>query len=218
MRVVVFGASGGVGRLVIEQALNAGHHVTAVVRDPTSSALPGDADVIPGDVLDAERVRAIVAGHDVVVSCVGMRRASTANPWSRPLTAPDTVTRGVGHIVSAMREHGVTRVLLVSAAGVGDSEPQMPRLFAWVVRTSSIGTAYADLDGAERALAVSGLDWMAVRPVALWDGPVTGRVEVLPADRPAGWAWISRADVAAFLVRHIGAPSPLTPRTPTIRA
>lgn len=217
MRVLVVGASGGVGRLVVEQALEAGHQVTAVLRDPTSTALPSGAEVQQGDVLDPERVMTLVAGHDVVISCVGHRRASVSNPWSRPLTATDTIERGTRHLLAAMKAHRVPRILFVSAAGVADSEPQMPWLFAWTVRHSTIGYAYADLARAEQLLRDSGLDWMSVRPAALYDGPCKPRIEVLRPDQYAGWAWISRADVAAWLVRHIGAPAPLEPRTPTIR-
>src|SRR5882724_13614189 len=113
-KLVVFGASGGTGRPIVEQALAAGHSVTAFVRDATTA--PPGARVVTGDVLDAAAVADTVAGHEVIVSALGHRRRSR-NPWSRDSSPPDLMTRATPYILDAARRHHVARVLFVGVHG-----------------------------------------------------------------------------------------------------
>lgn len=212
-RIVVFGASGGVGSLLCAQAVSAGHDVIAAMRTPI--AVPG-ARVERVDVLDASAIASLVEGADAVVSCVGLRRADPRNPWSRLTTPPDVCSRGTANLVAAMPAGA--RLVTVSACGVGDSAHQMPLFFRALLAVSNIGVAYRDLDAMEQVLRASSVDWTSVRPAALWDGPHTSQVRVVPRDKHVGAAWISRADVADFLLQAALQPGASNDRTPSIVA
>ena len=109
MNTVIFGASGPTGRLLVDQAIVAGHTVTAVMRNPQS--IEG-ATVVRGDVLDPEDVLAAVEGADAVLSSLGV-------PFGRkPI---DTYSRGTANIIAAMKEHGVRRLVLTSSSAADPS-------------------------------------------------------------------------------------------------
>jgi putative NADH-flavin reductase len=210
-RLVVFGASGGTGRPIVEQAFAAGHEVTAFVRDP-ATALPG-ARIVAGDVLDAAAVDAAVAGHDVIVSALGHRRSAPRNPWSRDLSPPDLMARATAHLLNAARRHRVGRLLFVGVHGCGDSRARTSWLYRYIVERTSIGIALADFNVMERMLADSGTEWLVSRPVTLADGPPRGHWTVRE-DRISSLAQIRRADVAAFMLAHVDGP--IAARTPSI--
>lgn len=209
--VLVLGASGGIGAELVRQAAAAGHRVTALARRPLE--VPSGVRAVVGDVLSASDVDAAVAGQQVVLSALGIRRVNQANPWSPLASPPDLAARSALHIVTAMRRHGVGRVIAVSASGVGDSRPGLNLMMRFFIRYTNVGANYRDLEEMERVYAASGLDWCCVRPVGLADGPVTGRVRETQGF-PFG-AWISRADVASWMVAH--ASGELTGRQPIIR-
>jgi putative NADH-flavin reductase len=210
-KLVVFGASGATGRPIVEQAVAAGHEVTAFVRDPATA--PPGARVVSGDVLDAAAVDAAVAGHDVIVSALGHRRTAARNPWSRDTSPPDLFARAGANLVDAARRHHVTRLLFVGVHGAGDSRARTGWLYRWLLEHSSIRIALADMNVMESLVAQSGLDWLVCRPVTLADGPARGRCRVRD-DRISSLAQIRRADVAAFLLAHVDGP--IAARTPSI--
>jgi hypothetical protein len=134
-----------------------------------------------------------------------MQRANPANPWSRSLSPPDLTSRAAAAITGSMARCGVRRVVMVSAAGVGDSVVHLNLPMRFLLATTMIGTAYADLAAMEATLAASGLDWLAPRPTRLTDGPATGRVAVTQTFSAA--AAISRADVAAWMLDALDLPA-----------
>jgi len=210
-KLVVFGASGGTGRPIVEQAVAAGHEVTAFVRD-AATAPPG-ARVVTGDVLDPAAVDAAVGGHDVILSALGHRRSAPRNPWSRDLSPPDLMARATMHIINSARRHRVGRLLFVGVHGCGDSRARTRWLYRFIVERTTIGIALADFNVMERMLAGSDTEWLVSRPVTLADGPPRGRWQVRD-DRISSFAQIRRADVAAFMLAHVDGP--IAARTPSI--
>jgi putative NADH-flavin reductase len=209
MKLVVLGASGGVGKHVVEQAARSGHEVTAVARAPV--VVPAGVRMVRVEVL-APGSLDVVQGHDVVLSCLGIRRAHPKNPWSKLTSPPDFCSHSARLLVDAMQRHGVKKVVAVSAAGVAESAGQMNALMRFFVATSSIGLAYRDLAVMERVYADSGLDWLCPRPVTLTDGPM--RSSVVEVDRFGVTHTISRASVAGWMLAH-GAPGAAVPSTRT---
>src|SRR3954463_1076399 len=110
MRLVIFAATGGIGRHLLEQALAAGHDVTAVVRNPRD--LPAGARVVTADLAhpDPAALAAAVQGADAVLSGLGPRN---------PRADAGITSRGTRAIVTAMHAGHVRRVVVVSAAPVG---------------------------------------------------------------------------------------------------
>jgi putative NADH-flavin reductase len=213
MRLIVFGASGQVGRILVGLAAEARHAVTAVVREGAEFVAPEGVKVVRGDPLDAAFVAGAIPGHDAVASGLGLKRANPANPWSRLVSPADFSSRTARHIVAGMRAAGVKRVCAVSAAGVGESAARMNWLMHVFVKTSNVGVGYRDLAVMEQVYADSGLDWQTPRPTRLTDGPPTGAVA--ETDAFPLTAAISRADVAAYMLAQLHRPT-FVLRTPTI--
>ncbi|WP_282694340.1 SDR family oxidoreductase [Streptomyces sp. CC208A] len=196
MKLTVFGATGGVGREVVRQALDAGHEVTAVVRDPARFAVTGERlEVFRADLTDAGALRGAVAGRDAVLSGLGARSRADAGVASR-------LTRSV---LTAMEAEEVRRLLVVSAAPVGpaaEGDGLLDKAVLAVVG-SVLKDVYADLRVMESELAASGTDWTSVRPPKLTDRPVTGRYRTVVGGNPPRGRTLARADVAHAMLAMI---------------
>ena len=202
MRLAVFGASGATGKQLVDQALAAGHEVTAFVRDPAKLGVTHERlRVVKGDVSDAREVAQAVAGQDAVLSALGPAK-------------PDfnSMTVGARHILAAMREHGVKRLVTLTGAGVTDPNDR-PKLFnhfiTFLLKRISPGVL-VDAQRHTDQVRASDVDWTVVRVGRLNDGPKSGSVKV-------GWVGtgpkpvVSRADVAAFMLEELTARRHLRP-------
>jgi len=165
-----------------------------------------------GDVLQPGCFAEQVGGHEAVLSALGIKRINPANPWSALASPPDFSSRTAGMLVNAMQQHGLARVIAVSAAGVADSAARMNLLMKFFVAKSNVGIGYRDLAAMERVFADSGLDWCCPRPTRLTSGPLTRRVRIVESF--AMTAAISRGDVAWWMLEH--ATQPIRERTPMI--
>ncbi|MFR0359122.1 NAD(P)-dependent oxidoreductase [Streptomyces sediminimaris] len=197
MKLTVFGATGGIGRQIVHQALDAGHEVTAVVRDPARLSVTGERlEVFRNDLTDARSLRPAVAGRDVVLSGLGARRRKDAGVAAR-------LTRTV---LGAMEAEGARRLLVVSAGPVGpapEGEGLLDRTARGIV-SALLKDVYADLREMEAELARSATDWTVVRPPRLQDKPVTGVYRTVVGGFPAGGRFIARADVAHAMLAMAG--------------
>jgi putative NADH-flavin reductase len=191
MRLTIFGASGGTGRQVVEQALDAGHSVTAVVRDPARIDLRHDRlELVVGDVLDPAAIEPAVTGADAVVSTLGPRSSR----------APSSImSAGTASILDAMRTAGTSRLVVLSAAPVAadDDGTTVPyRLLMAPILRALLRRTYADMAAMEAAVEHSGMDWTIIRPPRLIDGPLTRTYRrATDANLRRGYR-ISRADLA----------------------
>jgi uncharacterized protein YbjT (DUF2867 family) len=214
MRLLILGASGGCGRWATRLAAEQGHQVTALVRPQTPFEPPTGVTVRRGNPLDPSELRAAAAGQDAVISCIGPQRSNPRNPWS-PLRPPLAVAElSAGAAVAAVDGSPARRFACISAAGVGDSATAMNGVMRWLVRHTTIGAMYADLDAMEQVLRHSRLDWVAVRPVTLVNAAPSSRTRVLGRYRTM--SVVGRADVAAWLLRVATDPAPVQIRTPMI--
>jgi uncharacterized protein YbjT (DUF2867 family) len=207
---VVLGASGGCGRWLVRLAAERGHLVTALIRssarlDPAPGVMVRHGEVLAPGVLEA-----VLPGQEAVFSCLGLRRSSPVNPWSRLLSPPDLTTRVVRRLVPLMRQHGVARLLVISAGGVGDSVRRLTWPVTQLVRLGQVGIAYRDLAAMESVLTGSELDWLAVRPVTLVNGRPTGRAG--PVANYHLWSHVRRSDVAAWMLGAMEEPAPYARR------
>ena len=193
MKIIVFGATGTVGRRIVDRALLQGHDVTAFARRAASVALDHPRlTVVEGDVLEAEDVTTAIAGRDAVIVALGAGRNGTVR------------SVGTQHVVDAMKQLGVRRLIVQSTLGAGDSRPALNFWWRRIMFGLLLRPAYADHQRQEEIVAASGLDWTLVRPSAFTDGPATNRYQHGFAPTLKGLALkISRADVAGFMLRQL---------------
>ncbi|HEY7430496.1 MAG TPA: NAD(P)H-binding protein [Streptosporangiaceae bacterium] len=228
MKLTIFGATGGTGTHVVEQALSAGHEVTAVVRDPArlrvadrarvtaGAGVPGPAGsqaprlrVVTADAMDPAAITGTVADADAVICTLGPRG-----------TGPTTVVQD-GHrsIIAAMQRAGTRRLLSVSGSIAADDGESlyMRYLVKPLARATFLRHVCADFRTAETAVRASGLDWTIFRPPALSNRPASGSYRTaIDRNLPHGFT-VPRADLAACMLgtltdpaaihRHIGIAS-----------
>ncbi|WP_415952331.1 NAD(P)-dependent oxidoreductase [Streptomyces sp. KLOTTS4A1] len=202
MKLTVFGATGGIGREIVRQALAAGHEVTAVVRDPARLSVQGERlEVFRSDLSDAEELRAAVAGRDAVLSGLGARGLKDAREGiAARLTRP---------VLRAMEAEGVRRLLVVSAAPLAPAparrEPLADRVMLGMVGRL-LKPVYDDLRAMEDELARSATDWTSVRPPRLQDKPLRGVYRRETGGNPRSARFIGRADVAHAMLAMVEEP------------
>ncbi len=194
MKILVFGATGPLGRRVVDRALSAGHQVTAFVR--TSGRVPPRSGLreVTGDVLDANAVTAAVPGHDAVISLLG---------HSKPSPAGHDLHPGASHIIEAMKTARVSRLIWISSHGVGDSRGRSGFLFERILVPLLLRAEFADKERQEALVTASDLDWTIVRPARLTSGPLTRRLRAQPRLRITIRDSVSRADVAEFVLTEL---------------
>ena len=197
MKLVVFGATGGIGARVVEQGLAAGHDVTAVARRPEAiSVKHRRLTVVQGDVLSPQKLPAIIAGQDAVVSAVGARDRGPTTVYSA----------GASNVMQAMTAAGVRRIIAISASGL-EPGPVWQRVVAKQVLWRVFKYMYADLVLMEQALSASDLDWTILRPPQLTDGPCTGHYQIAINRHLSHGSKLSRADTADYILKHLSDPA-----------
>ena len=194
INVVVLGAAGRTGRLIVAEALRRGHQVTAAVRTPASVPAAPGLRVERADVRDADSLRAVIQGHDAVVSAIGASGRKADNLYSD----------GARATVSAMQATGVTRLLAITSVGVRHDDPHHTWWYRGLIRP--IGAdLYADMARMEQIVRDSDLDWTFVRPTYLQDREPTGSYRATNNSTPQGGWRITRTDVARFIVEELDA-------------
>ncbi|MCC7060778.1 MAG: SDR family oxidoreductase [Burkholderiaceae bacterium] len=199
MQILIVGASGALGRVLVSQALERGHQVTALVRRPERFELRHERlTVAPGNVLDPAPVGAAVAGQQAVISALGHKR------WMFPTRI---LSAGTANVLAAMQRHGVRRFVCVTSLGVGDSWWRMGLWYTLFVLPVILQFYFWDKLRQERLGRASGLDGTIVRPGALTTGD--GRGSWRSGPRIGNLLWtvrIARADVACFLLDETAHP------------
>ncbi|MGA5699130.1 NAD(P)-dependent oxidoreductase [Peterkaempfera bronchialis] len=192
-RLLILGATGPTGALLLDRALAARHEVTALVRDPTRLTRSDPRlTVVSGDATSDADVSRAAMGADAALVALGSGRSVRSQIASRSAAA----------LIPALRAQGVDRVVVLSAFGVGETERQAGLLMRSAYRTV-MRQLFADKAKADAAWRASGLDWTLVYPVTLTNGPRTGTYRAVPALRARGVPRISRADVADFMLAQI---------------
>ena len=195
MNLTVFGATGGVGREVVTQALDAGHHVTAYVRNPAKLDLTHpNLTVVPGELTDREAVQRAVHGTDAVISALGpsLDRKATGMP----------LVDGTRTIVDAMLAEGFERYIGMATPSLRDPHDQRSLLgliVSFMGRTF-VSRAYRELLEMSQIVTDSTLDWTIARFTRPTDGVRTGTVRAGDLGRDRIRASITRADIAGFLI------------------
>jgi putative NADH-flavin reductase len=190
MKIIVFGATGGTGKEVVKQALEAGHHVTAFVRTPSKLTVDHERlKVIQGDALNEQNVDKAIEGHEAVISCLG----------SEGLKSSDVLEEMMQNIVPAMQKHGLSRILYVASAGI---YKEIPGFLGWMSQRI-LKNVLEDHRRAVNTILAADLDYTIARPMRLDDGDRTMQYRATEGVVPKNGKRITRSDVAHFLLTSL---------------
>lgn len=202
-KVLVLGATGQTGRLVVKHALASGHRVRALVRNigRVDTSDPG-LEVVVADVARRSELQAALVGCDALVMALGHPQK-----WNSLLVGVKEhrhLLRDVtSSLVELMPTSGMRRIVAISAAGAGDSVSRVPYWFQLMIRYTGIRQPYRDHDDQERILKGSSLDWTLVRPVRLTDSDVPRGLRIASGSERQQGNVVSRLDVARFCVEAL---------------
>jgi putative NADH-flavin reductase len=194
MRLFILGATGAIGQQLLRIGLERGHELTAYVRSPHKISRPnGRLSVVQGDLFSVGAMARSLAGHDAVLSAFG------------PATVRTTTLRREfgGALASALREGGVRRVQLVSAAFLF----QRIGMLGALLKPTLFRFMAPDMADMEREIMKEDLEWTVLRPPRLTNGPPTRSYRVADGELPASGYVISRADVADFMINEAETPA-----------
>lgn len=194
MKLLVIGATQGIGADTVSEALARGHTVRAMARG-ADALEPGERlEPFAGDATDPEDVARALSGVDAVIVTLGIRER-LAMLWQEERL----FSTATGVLLPLMAAHGPARLIVVTGFGAGESRAAMsaPERLG---HKAILGRPYADKDRQEALVEASDLDWTIVRPVILTNSEARDTVRVL--DDPATWrnGLVSRKSVARVLV------------------
>jgi putative NADH-flavin reductase len=195
--IALFGATGATGLLLVRRLLERGDRVVAYARNPSKLDIVDDhLAVVQGELPNGPAIRDAIAGSDTVISLLG--------PVGRGTAGQLPIAEGLKHIVAAMHEQGVRRLIATSTPSSADEHDGFDVRFRLAVRMvkTFFRPAYDDIVASADVVRRSGLDWTLVRIPLLKDkhggaGVVTG----YPGDRKVTMS-LSRSDLADFLVKQ----------------
>lgn len=191
MKIIIFGATGGVGQSVVKQALKDGFEVTAFVRLPTKLEVShGNLNIIQGDAFNQVEVAAAIAGHDAVVSCLGS---------SQGMKKSTELQEMAKCIVTGMQEHNVKRIVYTASAGI---HKELPGISGKLIMRM-LKNALTDHRAAVNYIEAHGLNYTIVRPLGLTNHPLTGKYRESATSVPEKSRSIPRADVAHFILKAL---------------
>ncbi|WP_419701731.1 NAD(P)-dependent oxidoreductase [Mucilaginibacter sp. NFX135] len=203
-KLLIIGANGGIGRQCVELALDAGHRVTALVRNPANLPLMHqNLEVVQGDLLIPSTFEKYLAGNDAIISAIGVKGGMFGD---KPTTL---YSDGNANLLRAMENAGVKRCFFISASAI-EISPVIPffvRLIAKYVIQKLLKYMYADLRKMELIIKQSDARWTIIRPPQLTDQPVTGHYRIAINDWLKDCLKISRADVAHFIIHNVNNPA-----------
>lgn len=191
MKIIIFGATGGVGQSLVKQALDLGYEVTAFVRTPEKlTAHDANLKVIQGDAFNQAQVTAAIAGHDAVVSCLGSSKGMKKSTELQEMTR---------HIVKGMQEQGVDRIVYTASAGVHKE------LTGVIGKLMMLLLKHPLMDHRSAIVAIkqANLNYTIARPMGLSDKDFTGIYRESKKTTPSKSSSIPRADVAHFILKAL---------------
>ncbi|MGD0028876.1 MAG: SDR family oxidoreductase [Candidatus Bathyarchaeia archaeon] len=196
MKLAIFGATGGTGKLLLEQALEAGDHVVAFVRNPSKLNIRHEClTVVQGELADEAMVEHAVSDADAVISVLGPRGGSKGKP----------ITRGMQNIIEGMKKQHVRRLIIsstLSAKDPNDSPDLRANVLVNLVKFT-MHAAYEEIVSVAETVRKSELDWTIVRLTTLNNNAKSGKVRVGYLGRGEVGSGISRADLAEFMLKQV---------------
>lgn len=200
MNVLLLGATGRLGKLILQELLSNGYHVTALVRYPDKIEIQNQQlKIVKGLPTDLSDLTTAITGCDKIIGALNISRTSDF-PWARLRTPKTLLSDTMKNIIALSANHKLQRVITCSAYGVAETRDHIPGWFKWFIDNSRVGLAYQDHERQEELVRNSNLSWTIVRPAGLTNSTRTKPIIVSYHNRPKPKLTISRLSVAQFMV------------------
>ncbi|MGI9542399.1 MAG: NAD(P)-dependent oxidoreductase [Cyclobacteriaceae bacterium] len=202
MKILLLGATGRTGKLILQQALKREHTVIALVRDPSKvSVKDPNLSLLSGTPANPSDLERCFKSEtiDTVISALNISRTSDF-PWASLRAPKNFLSQVMTNLLPLMDDHHVRRLVVMSAWGVGKSRKYLPAWFRWIIDNTNVGAAYTDHEVQEHLIAESQLDWTIIRPVGLTNSSKSKPIKVCLDSEQKLSLTISRKDVAQFVL------------------
>lgn len=199
MKLLIVGASRGIGKALLQEALREDHQVRVLARNPDKiDVVNGRLEIVEGDVRDQEALRAVAQDMEIICSCVGV-----------PITFKpvDLFSTAATNLVSVVEQQPGVKLIAVTGIGAGDSKGHGGFLYDRIFKPLFLKTIYEDKDREEAIIRASKIDWLIVRPAGLTNGPRTGNYRVITELEGIVATRISRPDVADYILSQMVHPT-----------
>lgn len=199
MKIAIIGASKGVGKQLLEQALAEGNEVTALLRNPNTLQISNsNLHIVEGDILDAASVAKAAKDQDSVCVCIGIP------PSRKPV---NVFSEGIKNVLASVGNNATQKLIVITGIGAGDSKGHGGFLYDWVINPLLLKEIYKDKDREESIIKNSNSSWLIVRPGFLTNGSRTGKYRIIDNLTGVTAGKISRADVADFILHQLKEPT-----------
>tara|TARA_R110002073_G_scaffold336006_1_gene529836 strand:+ start:62 stop:715 length:654 start_codon:yes stop_codon:yes gene_type:complete len=203
MKILILGATGRTGKLILEEALNQGYEVNCLVREPKKiKENHKNLKILKGSPEQISDLESAIKDCKAIISALNISRKSDF-PWSKLRTPPTFLSSVMKNIISLTDKNGLERIVVCSAWGVAETEKEIPVWFGWFIKNSNIGIAYKDHERQENELRKSKLDWTIVRPTGLTNFKKEKKIIESYNNEPKPKLTISRKNVAKFMVNAL---------------
>lgn len=199
MKIVVFGATGIVGKAVVNEALKKGHEVTVLTRNARKVTTRHEhLHIVEGNVADKNVVHTVLKDQEAVIQTLGIGGKGDGKPTS-------IVSEANKIIMTEMEQMNVKRLIAISVIGAGNSLTFLPWIYRKLVLPLFMKWFQAIIDDKNRMepmIKKSGLDWTIVRCTTVKERPATGKVNATLDGKGLKFS-ISTADMAVFIVNQL---------------
>jgi len=200
MKILILGATGRTGKLVLAEALKQGYEVNCLVREPNRIKEDDKKlNIFKGSPERISELKNAIKGCDGIISALNISRKSDF-PWSKLRTPKTFLSDVMKNIISISKNNEINRIVVCSAWGVAETEKEIPFWFNWFIKNSNIGVAYKDHEKQERLLELSNSKWTIVRPTGLTNFKKEKKIIESYNNEPKPNLTVSRKNVAKFMV------------------
>jgi uncharacterized protein YbjT (DUF2867 family) len=203
MKILILGATGRTGKLLVEEAVKQGFDINVLVRDENKLTVESAAIMVfEGTPANPTVLLKAMHGCDAILSALNISRTSDF-PWAALRTPKDFLSAGMKNIIDVAEQLKVKRIIITTAWGVSETKDEIPWWFAWLISHSKIGYAYRDHEQQEALLKNSSLNYTIVRPAGLTNSLKSKDVIVSFDNYPKPSLTISRKNVALFMLNAL---------------
>lgn len=205
MKILILGATGRTGILVLEEAIRNGYEANCLVRDSKKISVSNQKNrihIIEGTPEELKDLQTAYKGCNTIIDTLNISRKSDF-PWSKLRTPKDFLSRVMENIIQLKKNQSIERVIICSAWGVSDTKKDLPNWFKWFINNSNIGVVYRDHEKQEEILMNSDLAWTIVRPTGLTNSKKQELVLESYENHPKPKMTISRLSVAKYMVNAL---------------